>query len=246
MRERPVSRSWASRKNQDIDDNGTSILPFPPECKRLIINIGSWKDPPVLDDTGTYTIAVEAMLKTAATIKAHPRLFVITAAISGQSGLAPFFAYGDGLPGSSSLSEAKDAHEGWTKVDSDVPPVSYVPTLTLKTLLDSIPKDIQIILLKTDTQGWDDVVLRSAGGAIRRVQVIQSEVMCPSNQQYDGVRNTWALVNEFLSMNEFVDIAGDKCLSGDAKSYHDALFVSKNCEGPFCGRSGPALQLHNF
>lgn len=213
-------------------------------CKHVILNVGSWRDPVVSADPETYTIAVEALLKTAQAIKPHPRLFVITAAVADEVGLAPFFAYGDGVPGSSSLSQAKGSWAG--HLDRDVPPVTYVPLITLRMLIEAIPDNITIILLKTDAQGWDNLVLRSAGDVIARAMSIQCEVMCARNEQYaEAPENSWRLINQFLEPHGFVDSEGDKCVKGTANSYHDAFFTRANdCRGPYCSRQ--SVEIHTF
>ena len=187
-------------------------------------------------------MAVEALYKTACAIPPHPRVFVLAAAMAAGPGLAPFYSYGDGVPGSSSLSEALVIN--WGALDAGWPPVTFVPTLSLATLLDAIPSNLSVVLLKTDAQGWDDVVLRSAGETLARVQVVQSEVFCPGTNLYKGVVNTWASVNAVLSPLGFEDTAGDRCAKKESSSYHDAVFVSPGCKGPYCDRRG--LEIHLF
>ncbi len=220
-------------------------LPLPAVCQRVIINVGCWRDPVVSDDPHTCTLAVEALPRTAQAIVPLPRLLVIVAAVSDTVGLAPFFAYGDGLPGSSSLSTAQNAMDGWVAVDPDVAPVTYVPLITLRMLLDAVPANVSIVLLKTDAQGWDDRVLRSAGAAIARVMSVQCEVMCPDrNTQYNGPPNTWERVDAYLTAYGFTDTGGDKCVEGTAQSYHDAFFTRTDCAGPYCTRD--SVEIHTF
>lgn len=158
---------------------------FPPTVKRVIINVGSNRQPPVPKEEDVAVIAVEPMLNTAMAIPRHERVFVITAAISNTVGFANFFTYmfsGE----SSSLSEVKqedkEKPEAWWARDdhreADYPPLVFVPVLTLKHLLDAVPAHLDIMLLKTDMQGYDFTAVSAAGDALHRVKQLYSEVNC--------------------------------------------------------------------
>jgi hypothetical protein len=173
------------------------IFKLPSAVKRVIINVGSNKDPPRPDVGGAEdlaVIAVEPVLKTAAAIPPHPRLYVITAAVSDATGFANFFTYNDNGV-SSSLSEvpdsAKEKGGGYNRVWANdsrrgigYPPVAFVPVLTMRQLLDAVPDDVAISMLKTDMQGFDFAAVSPAGAALRRIDQIYAEVNCNGFANY--------------------------------------------------------------
>lgn len=164
-------------------------IPFPPTIRRVWLNIGSHIDPPVSPNEDTMTIAVEPVLSIAANITKHPRLLVLPCAISDRVGIAPFYAYNDGL--SSSLNLANEAAPdlmGWKSkaLPSDIPSVALVPVVTLRHLLDAIPRHIEIELIKTDMQGHDLAAIKSAGLAARRAKFIHHEASCDNKTSYAG------------------------------------------------------------
>lgn len=167
----------------------TTPLVFPPHIKRVWLNIGSWRDPPVSPNEDTVTIAVEPLLSVIKDIRPHPRLLIIPCAISGFTGFHPFYAYNDGL--SSSLSPARedipDIANWKTKALPDaMPRVSLVPVLTLRDLFAAIPLELDIEMIKTDMQGHDLSALKSAGLSLRRARYIHHEAACDNRTAYEG------------------------------------------------------------
>jgi hypothetical protein len=134
---------------------------FPPSVTRVILNVGSSKDPPTPPDDHTAVVAVEPIMATARAIPSHPLTFVIVAAISNATGFANFFTYNRNGE-SSTLADLPDAiklstHSSkWWAQDKvrppDVPKVLFVPVLTLAMLLDAVPPHIRVAFLKTDMQ----------------------------------------------------------------------------------------------
>jgi len=133
---------------------------------------------------------VEPNLNTAYNVRhehGHPRLWVVTAAISDKAGFANFFTY-NAHGASSSLTAMSDAAKARADIghffsdalrEKGYPPVAFVPVLTLTQLLEAVPKRIQIIGLKTDMQGFDFLAVSAADrAALRRVDQIISEVNC--------------------------------------------------------------------
>jgi hypothetical protein len=75
---------------------------------------------------------------------------------------------------SSSLAAPADPTLPWTGNHKDGwPPFQIVPVLSMTTLLDSIPREINIKHLKTDMQGFDFAAVSSAGRAIRRIPEVR-------------------------------------------------------------------------
>ena len=190
------------------------LLKFPPGVARVIVNVGSNLQPPVPKEEDVAVIAVEPMLDTAARIPKHERVFVVTAAVSNVAGFASFFAYNFNGE-SSSLAQMRDedaaAPSGWWAADNlrekGYAPVNFVPVLTLRMLLEAIPPELEIILLKTDMQGFDFTAVSAVGSAaLARVRQVYSEVNChgfaynpsaPLND-FDAV---WA---DFMAQQQFV------------------------------------------
>jgi len=200
------------------------LLNVPKVVKKLIINIGSWKDPPISGDVDTYTISIEPELKTAQQIRDHPKLFVITAAVSNVEGLSFMHAYG-AAGETSSLSHVNDTEPWdyvWAVTPKGYPPFQFVPVLSLKTILESIPEHITITQLKTDMQGHDFTAIQHAGKSLRRVASIYSEVNCNGFQTYETIKNDFTLFKAFMPTVGFV-VNWDPC--GTARKEADATFT---------------------
>ncbi|KAJ1428027.1 hypothetical protein B484DRAFT_396999 [Ochromonadaceae sp. CCMP2298] len=186
-------------------------LDLPASIKKVILNVGCNMDPPMPpeDDESVAVIGVEPVLKTAARIPLHPRLFIITAAIADSPHFATMNLYNAGGL-SSSLAPVANQGEWWKKY-TDVnpqlglgprknpefekarhiyqPTTNLVPVLPLRMLIDSIPERIEITMLHTDMQGHDFMAVRSAGDSIYRIGVLQTEVWLDANT-YKGVNNS--------------------------------------------------------
>ena len=187
-------------------------LAFPPEVTRVIINVGSSKDPPSPPDDFTAVVAVEPIPATAMAIPRHPLTYVIVAAISNATGFANFFTYNRNGESSTlaDLPEAitKSTHSSkWWAQDKvrppDVPRVLFVPVLTLAMLLEAIPPRVRVAFLKTDMQGFDFTAVSAAGHALRRAEVVQSEVLCHMAQLNPSVIPTNFAFNPNAPPNRF-------------------------------------------
>lgn len=210
------------------------LLQLPPNATRIIINIGSNKDPPVSHDPTTYTIAFEPVIKTASLITPHPRVLVVCAAVGPQPGLAVFYTYAKEGE-ASSLSQAADPSVWWAVIPEGFPPVSLVPVLTLRTVLEAIPRHLEIVYLKIDAEGMDLEVIESAGDAITRAQVVQCEIHC--KPVFKNTRTTFATVNAVLEPLGFTDPREDKCLKPERMQFDGFWTASKGCTGPYCART---------
>lgn len=172
-------------------------LEFPEHINRLIINVGSYRDPPMPPDEHTAVLAVEPLLHTANLIPKAKDLFILTSAVSNFSGLAQFHVYNGGA--SSSLSRVTDPDsKPWAQqqvnVESQVlregdTPFFVVPVITMHQLLSAIPESVKISYLKIDLQGWDLTAAMSAGELLRRAKKVQAEVYCSGYESYEGVNN---------------------------------------------------------
>jgi hypothetical protein len=165
---------------------------------------------PPKDDDSVGVLAVEPVLRTAARIPIHERLFILVCAIADSPRFQSFFHYNAGGL-SSSLSQLSNPGEWWKKY-TDVDPrkgfsarknpefeeakkvhqhtMSIVPVMSLKMLLHSIPAHIEITELHTDMQGYDFLAIKSAAKSIHRIKKLQTEVHI-KDVPYAGVSNDY-------------------------------------------------------
>lgn len=135
------------------------------------------------------------------------RFFVINAAIAGPPHAGHFLTFNhynvDGA--SSSLSTALEGPKGRPQSFANRKTfdpskhygpgpagVDFVPVLSLEALLRAVPKNVKIPFLKTDTQGFDLAVVKSAKmGSLRRVGKIMTETYLPGIEKvrYQNVKN---------------------------------------------------------
>lgn len=168
---------------------GGGTLDLPPTIRRLHINVGPNTTPllPPDADAATAVLAVEAQLEIASHLRERvarrypDRFFVIPAALAGdaQAGVASLRVYNKAGQ-SASLAAVRDAAK-WAAADAGEDRigrgVEFVPVLSLERLLAAVPPHVDIPLLKTDTQGFDFTVIRSASRpALRRVARVMAEV----------------------------------------------------------------------
>eukprot|EP00939_MAST-03C_sp_MAST-3C-sp1_P000582 g582.t1 len=80
-----------------------------------------------------------------------------------------------------------------------------VPMLSLRTVIDAIPSKIRISMLKTDLQGYDFAVVKSAGSvALSRVETILAETRLGTISSYvlpEGVPSNHLVKSWFPYMN---------------------------------------------
>lgn len=169
----------------------------------LMINVGpntSPLTPP--KDKSVGVLAVEANIAIASYLKtkmknSYPgQFFVVNSALSSApiaGSFANFHFYNrNGL--SSSLSQAIRPTWNSKKIyDSSFGSagIDIVPVLSLGTLLNAIPNNITISLLKTDTQGHDFSVVQSATTQqLQMIEKIISETYLADHRHtYQGVQN---------------------------------------------------------
>jgi FkbM family methyltransferase len=130
------------------------------------------------DDFGL--IAIEPLEECWTTWPDNPRLIALPVAISLERGFMDFNV--NASNGTSSLlpSVAGNSADPLTKTVR----VIKVPVLRLADVLERIPKGVDVEYVKTDVQGQDLQVLKSAGDQIRRVGRVQAEVI--NEHIYDG------------------------------------------------------------
>jgi FkbM family methyltransferase len=142
------------------------------------------------EDEGTHVLAFEPLPSVQSQIPAHDQISLIPAAFSDKSGLTAIYEYGD-FHQSSSLAKLS---EGLSSIAS-TGKFYLVPSLSLVDILTSIPREVEIKLVKIDIQGYDFKVVSSAGQALaeRGVRRVVTEVYIDNTQAYDGVENDYCL-----------------------------------------------------
>jgi len=171
-------------------EESTTLLRFPPGIRNVILNIGANTDPILpraQDGPCTMAVAVEPMVSHL--IKPHPRLQVIPAAITSSPGLATM-VYMNNVGASSSLSPP-GSKSGWNSDPERDGAIKFVPVLSLRNLLDSIPSDVKIDFLKTDMQGHDFAAISASGDALAQRQIprVWTEAWYDDVSSYQGVHN---------------------------------------------------------
>ena len=213
---------------------------FPAGVTRVIVNVGSNVDPPTPPDEVTAVIAVEPIPATARAIPPHPLVFVIVAAIGGNAtGFANFYTFNRNGE-SSSLADlpadvkASTHSSKWWARDAlrpaDVPRVLFTPVLPLALLLAAVPPHVRVAQLKTDMQGFDFAAVSAAGAALRRAEVVTSEVLCHMEQFQEGDANVGAAVPHIA----FNKNAPPNRFDADWKGHMEALgyeLVHSPCAG---------------
>jgi len=160
----------------------------------MVLNIGSNVDPLLpKQSAGPCAIGIAFEPIVPHLIREHPQLYVVPAAIvaTAGSGMASMYTYNqNGV--SSSLSKAATTNEFWNnnKRRKDGKQ-KFVPTLSLTTLLLSIPKGIDITYIKTDMQGYDHSSVAAGGKALvaRGVKYLETETFWKDLYHYQDVHN---------------------------------------------------------
>ena len=160
---------------------------MPAGTRSLVVNIGSHIDPllPPEDDLTVSTIAFEPVVH--ASIQRVERLHVVPAAVGTMDGLTTMHVYNHGA--SSSLSRAKDSvlqklrhvekfNSAAVKASgAGLPAALLVPLISFRRVLDELPSELPVWLLKTDMQGHDFRTVSSVGELLRRrVHYVHCEV----------------------------------------------------------------------
>jgi len=162
--------------------------------RSVVLNIGSNIDPimpKVAAGPCAIGIAFEPIVPHL--IPEHPQIYVVPSAVVTTSGggMASMYTYNkDGV--SSSLSKAASTDQFWNnrqrRKDGKQ---KFVPTLSLTTLLQSIPLKVEITYIKTDIQGHDFGTLAAGAAALvaRGVRYIETETFWKDSYQYKDVHN---------------------------------------------------------
>ena len=154
-------------------------FPLPRDVKHVIIDIGLYNNI-IRPRAGEFVIAVDASLKEIeanklSTMCSTTNCILLNAAIG--KGPGPFVdLHQSERPGGSSHI---------TNFDPNVWPMelrpAVVPLISLKTIIDAVPKEIPIVLCKLDTNGNDVYVINSAETSLKRCSRIVMEIVGPQD-----------------------------------------------------------------
>ena len=103
----------------------------------------------------------------------NPRLIALPVAISTERGFLDFQVNAEDSTSSLLKSVEGNSVSELTRTVQ----VRKVPVLRLQDVLERIPPGVDVEFLKTDVQGHDLQVLKSAGEQIRRVERVQAEII---------------------------------------------------------------------
>jgi FkbM family methyltransferase len=124
--------------------------------------------------------AIEPMEECWAVWPNNPRLIALPVAVSTDRGVMDFNVNAKTATSSLLKSVAGADISALTRTKE----VRKVPVLRLEDILERIPATVEIEILKTDVQGLDLQVLKSAGSQIQRVRRVKAEVI--NQHLYDG------------------------------------------------------------
>jgi hypothetical protein len=201
--QQPQQQHQQQQQKQQQQPNNPTYLALPKECKKIIVNVGSSVDPATSPDPDTCTIAVEPLFDAASRIPKSNRTFVICAAVGNNTwDLATFWRDKTRNGDSSSLSKITEASKNaWVHL-RDAFVASFVPLVPLSVIVERLSPDLDLILLKTDMQGFDFIAVSSIGKLVRRFRKVYSECYAEGFQTYEGPKNAikseWSVVHSIL------------------------------------------------
>jgi FkbM family methyltransferase len=169
------------------------LVELPNGVKNIVIDVGASHDPmvPRAEHTDTHVLAFEPLPTVQQQVPTHPQLSLLPAAVSDKSGIATIYEYGDPVAAQASSLAKASVGTGLRHTGN----AYIVPTVSLSDILESIPRDVDIRLIKTDIQGLDFQVISSVGEALRErgVERLVTEVYLENTNAYDGVHNDFCM-----------------------------------------------------
>jgi FkbM family methyltransferase len=149
----------------------------PRTVKRAWIDVGAhmmeWTRPELETRSDIMVVAIEPLSECWKTWADTPRLIALPVAISIERGVMDFNVNAANVTSSLLKSVEGNSVSALTRTVE----VRKVPVLRLEDALERIPPEIDVDFLKTDVQGLDLQVLKSAGDQIRRVRHVRAEVI---------------------------------------------------------------------
>ncbi len=158
-----------------LDPNGSFVIPR--GIGRVWVDVGAHDLETTrhallrLDDV--LLIAIEPLAEHWRKWPEHPNLIALPVAISGERGWLDFNV----AASDASSSLLKSASDSGYEEHLRTVEVRKVPVVRLDDVLERVPARLEIEYVKTDVQGLDLEVLRSAGEQLRRVTFVRAEVI---------------------------------------------------------------------
>jgi FkbM family methyltransferase len=214
-------------------------LAVPDRVRRVWIDVGAHelettKDE-LLGNRDMALIAIEPLEECWKTWPDKARLFALPVAISTERGWMDFHVNA----GNATSSLLETVQGNMVPELTKTVETRKVPVLRLQDVLERIPLDMDIEYLKTDVQGHDLQVLKSAGEEIRRVRRVKVEVINAPIYGGTGERRpgTEEEFVDYLAGHGF-DFERDTAVRRD-RVWLDKWFVNRRWTGA-TGESAPA------
>jgi FkbM family methyltransferase len=210
---------------RDIEGpDGRYVLP--PAVRRAWVDVGAhWLEQTRAElerNDDVAVIAIEPLEECWKAWPDNPRLIALPVAISLERGSMDFHVNTDNATSSLLPSVDGNSADRYTRTVR----ITKVPVLRLEDVLERIPPGVEVEFVKTDVQGLDLQVLKSAGEQLRRVERVQAEVI--NEKMYEGSGELRpGTETEFVSYMQskgfrFVE---DSAVHGD-REWLDKIFVN--------------------
>jgi FkbM family methyltransferase len=208
-----------------LDADGSFVLP--PRVRRVWIDVGAHlletTQEELLRHADMALIAVEPLEECWRTWPDRTRLIALPVAISTERGWLDFHV--NARNDTSSLLKSVEGN----MVDKLTKTVETrkVPVLRLEDVLGRIAPEVEVEFLKTDVQGHDLQVLKSAGAQLRRVRKVKVEVINAPIYEGSGAwrPGTEAEFVTYMTAQGFA-FEGDTSVR-DGRSWLDKWFVNR-------------------
>lgn len=200
-----------------------SKFQFPANVKRVVVDIGLANKILQPKDPDTWVIAVEASRKEMRTNKLSElcarfkNCILLHSAISNSVGFLQFF---------------ETSRIGGSSVDAGDPDLWPMdmgsvlsPVIPLRFIMEAIPDHIDVVFCKTDTNGNDHKVLRSAGPSIARCHKHLRAEFINNGQAGKACQEESAI--EFMETNGFSVLWKEHTLGIQTKPWRDIMWSFK-------------------
>jgi FkbM family methyltransferase len=202
---------------------------IPARVRRVWIDVGAHhlettKDP-LEENNDLVVIAIEPQEECWTKWPDRVRLIALPVAISTDRGWMEFHVNAD-----NATSSLLDSVAGRPKLDKLTQTVEkrQVPVLRLQDVIERVPPGLAVEYVKTDVQGHDLQVLKSAGESLRRVTRVKAEII---NAPIYAGRGEWrpGTEAEFVSYMESQGFAFDKDTDVQRqRAWLDKHFINRN------------------
>jgi len=196
---------------------------FPRNVKRVVVDIGLANKILQPKDPDTWVIAVEASRKEMMDNQLvdlcakFQNCIMLHAAVSNSVGFLQFF---------------ETSRIGGSSVDAGDPDLWPMdlgsvlsPVIPLRLILDAIPDHLEIVFCKTDTNGNDHKVLRSAGKSIAKCSSHLRAEFINNGQAGKACQEESAI--EFMEQNGFSILWKENTLGVQTKPWRDIMWSNK-------------------